>query len=316
MYLCCCVAVRPDEPDPAAGQVKLCDFGFARAMSVQTLVLTSIKGTPLYMAPELVREQPYDHRADLVCVFCMWLVCMRRPLVFSYAAVSPPPQWSLGIILYELFVGQPPFYTTSIYSLINHIVKVLPWLLLLLLLLLLSVLSRCDVSIAMPSAWACLLRGATWPSRLTSRVFVHTPPGARSVPSTHLRKLSQFLEWVAAKGTPRPLSGTGPACAVCVTFCCCLLWHCTCLACPFVHSPIFSHCCRCRCRCRCCCSCRCRCSYCCHGGLLLLLLLWWWWWWWLLRPPTGRQQTAGLAGPPQPPVRRRDNARARRAVGT
>lgn len=79
----------------ADGSVKLCDFGFARAMSVRTLVLTSIKGTPLYMSPELVQEQPYDHRADL---------------------------WSLGIILYELVVGEPPFYTNSIYTLINHIV--------------------------------------------------------------------------------------------------------------------------------------------------------------------------------------------------
>lgn len=38
----------------ANGRVKLCDFGFARAMSTNTLVLTSIKGTPLYMSPELV----------------------------------------------------------------------------------------------------------------------------------------------------------------------------------------------------------------------------------------------------------------------
>ncbi|KAK2972844.1 hypothetical protein RJ640_028372 [Escallonia rubra] len=45
--------------------VKLCDFGFARAMSTNTVVLRSIKGTPLYMAPELVREQPYNHTADL-----------------------------------------------------------------------------------------------------------------------------------------------------------------------------------------------------------------------------------------------------------
>ncbi|PIK46213.1 putative serine/threonine-protein kinase 36 [Apostichopus japonicus] len=78
------------------GVVKLCDFGFARAMSVHTLVLTSIKGTPLYMAPELVEEKPYDHTTDL---------------------------WSLGCILYELFVGTPPFYTNSIFQLVSLIIK-------------------------------------------------------------------------------------------------------------------------------------------------------------------------------------------------
>ncbi|XP_042508121.1 serine/threonine-protein kinase TIO isoform X2 [Macadamia integrifolia] len=80
----------------AGSVVKLCDFGFARAMSTNTVVLRSIKGTPLYMAPELVREQPYNHTVDL---------------------------WSLGVILYELFVGQPPFYTNSVYALIRHIIK-------------------------------------------------------------------------------------------------------------------------------------------------------------------------------------------------
>ncbi|XP_062845074.1 serine/threonine-protein kinase 36 isoform X2 [Trichomycterus rosablanca] len=78
------------------GVVKLCDFGFARAMSVSTLVLTSIKGTPLYMSPELVEEKPYDHTADL---------------------------WSLGCILYELHTGAPPFYTNSIFQLVQLIVK-------------------------------------------------------------------------------------------------------------------------------------------------------------------------------------------------
>jgi fused-like protein len=45
----------------ANGVVKLCDFGFARLMSTNTVLVTSIKGTPLYMAPELVQEQPYNH---------------------------------------------------------------------------------------------------------------------------------------------------------------------------------------------------------------------------------------------------------------
>lgn len=45
--------------------VKLCDFGFARLMSTNTVLVTSIKGTPLYMAPELVQEQPYNHTVRL-----------------------------------------------------------------------------------------------------------------------------------------------------------------------------------------------------------------------------------------------------------
>lgn len=79
----------------ANGTVKLCDFGFARSMSANTSLLTSIKGTPLYMAPELVRDMPYNHTTDL---------------------------WSLGCVLYELFVGQPPFFTNSFYTLVHLIV--------------------------------------------------------------------------------------------------------------------------------------------------------------------------------------------------
>ena len=41
------------------GRIKLCDFGFARTMSGTSFVLTSIKGTPLYMAPEVVRHESY-----------------------------------------------------------------------------------------------------------------------------------------------------------------------------------------------------------------------------------------------------------------
>ena len=80
----------------AHGRVKLCDFGFARVMSPTTVFLSSIKGTPLYMAPELVREQPYDLSADL---------------------------WSLGVILYELFVGLPPFYSDCLYAIANSIIE-------------------------------------------------------------------------------------------------------------------------------------------------------------------------------------------------
>jgi serine/threonine protein kinase len=50
-------------------------------MSCSTMVLTSIKGTPLYMAPELVQEQPYNHT-----------VRFQRPCLFfavAFAANAP-----------------------------------------------------------------------------------------------------------------------------------------------------------------------------------------------------------------------------------
>ncbi|XP_053327065.1 serine/threonine-protein kinase 36 [Spea bombifrons] len=78
------------------GTVKLCDFGFARELSLDTLMVRSIKGTPLYMSPELVLERPYDHRSDL---------------------------WALGCIVYELLVGTPPFYTHSIFQLVSIITQ-------------------------------------------------------------------------------------------------------------------------------------------------------------------------------------------------
>lgn len=67
----------------SGGTVKLCDFGFARAMSTNTMVLTSIKGTPLYMAPELVQEQPYNHTVGQTALSSVdnEAVEARRPLI-------------------------------------------------------------------------------------------------------------------------------------------------------------------------------------------------------------------------------------------
>jgi len=70
--------------------VKLCDFGFAKQMSASTQFLNSIKGTPLYIAPEIIQKKSYTSKVDV---------------------------WSLGIILYELATGRPPFYATTVHLL-------------------------------------------------------------------------------------------------------------------------------------------------------------------------------------------------------
>ncbi|KAA6381805.1 MAG: putative Serine/threonine-protein kinase TIO, partial [Streblomastix strix] len=75
------------------GTIKLCDFGFARILDQKSGVMNSVKGTPLYMAPEIINGgKSYDWRSDL---------------------------WSLGALLYELFVGKPPFVAESYGQLIH-----------------------------------------------------------------------------------------------------------------------------------------------------------------------------------------------------
>ncbi|XP_023608887.1 serine/threonine-protein kinase ULK3 isoform X7 [Myotis lucifugus] len=65
--------------------LKLADFGFSQHMSPwdEKHVL---RGSPLYMAPEMVCQRQYDARVDL---------------------------WSVGVILYEALFGQPPFASRS-----------------------------------------------------------------------------------------------------------------------------------------------------------------------------------------------------------
>jgi serine/threonine protein kinase len=71
-------------------QLKIIDFGFSRIRT--TNLMTSIVGTPIYMAPELLRCQPYTAKIDL---------------------------WSLGCILYEMLTGVPPFVCNTHYELMQ-----------------------------------------------------------------------------------------------------------------------------------------------------------------------------------------------------
>ena len=92
------IQVRPD------GSLKVLDFGVAYLMALISTALRSSAhrlavpaggwvGTPPYMAPELLLGNPVDQRADI---------------------------FSLGVVLYEMATGAPPFRATDAVSLLDQ----------------------------------------------------------------------------------------------------------------------------------------------------------------------------------------------------
>ena len=77
--------------------VKILDFGLARGLESDLTQTGNVVGTPSYMAPEQVRGEPIDQRADI---------------------------FAAGVVLYELLSGRKPFsgQTTAatIYQVLEH----------------------------------------------------------------------------------------------------------------------------------------------------------------------------------------------------
>lgn len=83
---------------PATGlrslpMLKLADFGFARVLP-STSMAETLCGSPLYMAPEILRYEQYNAKVDL---------------------------WSVGTVLYEMTAGRPPFRASNHVELLRKI---------------------------------------------------------------------------------------------------------------------------------------------------------------------------------------------------
>ena len=75
--------------------LKITDFGLSKHINNNQLMET-ICGSPLYMAPEIIKNKEYTIKSDI---------------------------WSFGIIIYEMIYGFVPFKSNNIYGLITMIEK-------------------------------------------------------------------------------------------------------------------------------------------------------------------------------------------------
>jgi serine/threonine-protein kinase ULK/ATG1 len=78
------------------GEAKIADFGFSKMIEceMEEALLKTYAGSPLYMSPQILKEQQYSSKCDV---------------------------WSLGVIMYEILYGQPPWIAISIPDLIFKI---------------------------------------------------------------------------------------------------------------------------------------------------------------------------------------------------
>ena len=69
--------LKPDNLFIRENQVKIGDFGFAKDILTQKQLMTSIVGSPIYMAPQILTAEKYTSKCDV---------------------------WSLGIIFFQVIL--------------------------------------------------------------------------------------------------------------------------------------------------------------------------------------------------------------------
>ena len=77
-------------------KAKLTDFGWSNYLNKSDMKRTTMCGTPIYLAPELVNNYGHDHRVDI---------------------------WCIGVLMFELLTGLPPWIGEDVQTLKYNIIN-------------------------------------------------------------------------------------------------------------------------------------------------------------------------------------------------
>jgi serine/threonine-protein kinase ULK2 len=84
--------LKPDNILMHDGMIKLGDFGFCKPLDSALEMANTMLGSPIYMAPEVLKGETYNMKADI---------------------------WSLGVVLFQMVFARCPFESKSIAKLIK-----------------------------------------------------------------------------------------------------------------------------------------------------------------------------------------------------